>query len=146
MAFRDLREWISWLEESGEVKRIKAEVDWNREIGAIARLSGNQGGPALFFENIKDHKKTRSTKLFMNDHGTRERAAMAIGLDRSAGFREITTAMKQRFLSPVKAETVSSGPVKENIVRGEDVDLFQFPVPQWHHRDGAVTSTPGARW
>ena len=37
MAVRDLREWIDDLEERNDLKRIKAEVDWNEEIGAITR-------------------------------------------------------------------------------------------------------------
>lgn len=37
MAFNDLREWIDDLEETNELKRVKAEVDWDEEIGAITR-------------------------------------------------------------------------------------------------------------
>ena len=32
--------------------------------------------------------------------------------------------------------TVSSGPILENVCSGDDVDLFKFPVPFWHERDG----------
>src|SRR6202042_589309 len=32
--------------------------------------------------------------------------------------------------------TVATGPVKENIIKGSDIDLFDFPVPRWHRRDG----------
>ncbi len=35
MAFYSLREWIEKLESEGELNRIKAEVDWNLEIGGI---------------------------------------------------------------------------------------------------------------
>jgi 4-hydroxy-3-polyprenylbenzoate decarboxylase len=31
---------------------------------------------------------------------------------------------------------VKTGPVKENIIRSKDVDLYRFPVPKWHFRDG----------
>ncbi len=31
---------------------------------------------------------------------------------------------------------VKTGPVKENIVNGDDVDLYEFPVPQWNRLDG----------
>ncbi len=37
MGFMDLRQWIALLEKEGELRRITAEVDWDREIGAIAR-------------------------------------------------------------------------------------------------------------
>jgi len=34
---KDNREFIEKLESQGELKRIKAKVDWNLEIGAISR-------------------------------------------------------------------------------------------------------------
>ena len=37
MPFMDLREWLGRLDKEGELRRVTAEVDWNREIGAIAR-------------------------------------------------------------------------------------------------------------
>ena len=73
MAVRDLREWIDDLEERNDLKRIKAEVDWNEEIGAITREISSQHGPALLFENIKDHRQTLCRRLFTNGTGTRER-------------------------------------------------------------------------
>ena len=33
--FKDLREFIQALETKGELVRIKAEVDWNEEIGGV---------------------------------------------------------------------------------------------------------------
>ena len=32
---------------------------------------------------------------------------------------------------------VPTGPVIENVVPASMIDFFQFPVPQWHERDGA---------
>ena len=37
MSFVDMREWITRLDTEGELRRIKAEVNWDRELGAIAR-------------------------------------------------------------------------------------------------------------
>jgi hypothetical protein len=31
---------------------------------------------------------------------------------------------------------VSDGPVKENIVKGADINLYDFPAPQWNRVDG----------
>ena len=58
MAGRDLRDFIDDLEERNELQRIKAEVDWNEELGAITREVSSQFGPALLFENITGHKNT----------------------------------------------------------------------------------------
>ncbi|MBP1698665.1 MAG: phenylphosphate carboxylase, beta subunit, partial [Deltaproteobacteria bacterium] len=43
----DLREFISLCEKEGELKRIKAEVDWDLEMSHIAKLNEERGGPAL---------------------------------------------------------------------------------------------------
>ena len=55
VAFGDLRGWIAALGAAGELRRIDAQVDWNIELGTIARmLQGPATGPAVLFNNIKD--------------------------------------------------------------------------------------------
>ncbi len=66
MAYKDLREWMARIEEIGQLKRITAEVDWDLEIGAIAARMANKQGPALLFENVKDHQNTTCRKLLIN--------------------------------------------------------------------------------
>ena len=53
MPYRDLRAFISALEESGELKRIPFEVDPVLEIAEFADRSVKSGGPALLFEKPK---------------------------------------------------------------------------------------------
>ena len=69
MSFMDLRQWIGLLEKEGELRRITAEVDWDREIGAVARRVLEKKGPALLFENIKGYRSGRCTKLFTGGLG-----------------------------------------------------------------------------
>ena len=52
-----LRSWIETLSRQKKLKRVKIEVDWDEEIGAITRINMGLRGPALLFENIKDYKK-----------------------------------------------------------------------------------------
>ena len=56
MGFLDMRQWMAQLEQHGELRRIKAEVDWDREIGAVTRRMLEKKGPALLFENIKGYQ------------------------------------------------------------------------------------------
>jgi len=49
MRFMDLREWLEVLEKESRLRRITAAVDWDREIGAIARRVLEKKGPALLF-------------------------------------------------------------------------------------------------
>ena len=79
MGFLDMRQWMANLEQQGELRRIKAEVDWDREIGAITRRVLEKKGPALLFENIKGYEDGRCTKLFASGLGARSRLALALG-------------------------------------------------------------------
>ena len=136
MAFRDLRGWISKLEQEGELKRVTSLVDWDKEIGAITRKTFDIGGPALLFENIKDYQKGRCTRLFTGGLGAYSRVAYMLGLPKDTPMKEMVRATRERFASPIKPIEVSSGPVKENIVKGKDINMLDFPVPQWHRWDG----------
>ena len=50
MPYKDLREFIEALEKSGDLHRIKKEVDWNLEAGAITRKGCEEVGPAILFD------------------------------------------------------------------------------------------------
>jgi len=132
---RDLRAWMAQLDAEGELKRVTARVDWDDEISQIIRKVYVQEGPALLFENIKDHEATRSRKLFTNGLGTRSRVNLMLGLPRDTPPTETIQTIRNRMKKPLETVKVKTGPVKENIVKGEDVDLFQFPVPKWHPLD-----------
>jgi len=77
MGFMDMRDWMTLLEKQGELRRITAEVDWDREIGAITRRVLQKKGPALLFEHIKGYRNGRCTKLFVNGLGARSRLALS---------------------------------------------------------------------
>ncbi len=155
MAFKDAREWMDLLEREGLLARIKAEVDWHLEIGGITQRVFEIKGPALLFENIKDHKDTICKKFFTASLSTDERVCLMLGIPRDTKREEIIRIIRERFKRPVKPVVVDSGPVKENIIKGDDVDLFQFPAPKWHERDGgrfidtfngSVTKDPETDW
>lgn len=136
MAFKDLREWIKRLEDEGELKRVKTKVDWNLELAEIVRKSYSQRGPALLFENIKDHEHTRSKKFFAGSLATRSRFALMFGLTKETPRERIISVIRERLKQPLKPVLVETGPVKENILTDKDIDLFQFPVPKYHPLDG----------
>lgn len=136
MALTDLREWIDLLEESGELKRVKAEVDWDEEIGAINREVSSQYGPALLFENIKDYRDKICRRLFTNGTGTRQRVCRILGLSEDTSYRDLVTIFKERFSNPVPPVKIEGGPVQQNILKGDEIDLHQFPVPKWNPLDG----------
>lgn len=136
MAFNDLREFIAILEKAGELLRIKEAVDWKYELAGWTRYcyDAKPRGPALLFENIKDYGPGFS--VFTNGLGTYPRIALALGLSPETSVQELIEVYRQRLGKPIAPRMVASGPVQENIMTGQEVDLFQFPVPWWHPRDG----------
>src|SRR3989304_1641368 len=82
MSYMDLRQWIGHLEKEGELRRIGALVDWDRELGAITRRVLEKKGPALLFENIKGYRTGRCTKLLTSGLGSVGRPAVPLHLPR----------------------------------------------------------------
>lgn len=136
MAYKSLREWMEKLEKAGQLKRITAEVDWDLEMSAITRRIANRGGPALLYENIKGYKNTLCRKVFENGLGSREKIALSLSLPMDTSYREIINVVKERIVRLVEPVKVASGPVKQNIVRGDAVNLYEFPAPRYNKLDG----------
>ncbi len=136
MAINDLREWIDVLDREGELARVKAEVDWNLEIGGILREVCDTEGPALLFDDIKDYRQTLCKKLFTGSLATFPRVALMLGLPKDTPYREIIQVWQERSKKPLKPVVVTQAPCQENILMGEEVDLFQLPVPHWSNLDG----------
>ncbi len=138
MAFRDLREYIDKLEEEGELRRIGAEVDWNLEIGAISRRAIELRAPAQLFENVKGYP--RGYRVFANLlAGTRPpygRLALAMGLPKDTPTLELIEVFAQRTRNSVNPTIVNTGPCKEVIRKGDDVNVLDLPVPLIHGKDG----------
>ena len=136
MAYQDIRDWIDRLEKEKELARIKTEVDWNLEIGGILRENIDRGGPALLFENIKGYKDTICTKLFTGSLATFSRIALMLELPKNTPYKEIIRVWRERSKKTIKPVLLNTGPCKENILKGDDIDLFQLPVPHWSKLDG----------
>ena len=53
-SYKNMREFISFLEENNELIRITEPVSWDLEITEIVQRVFKQEGPALLFENVAD--------------------------------------------------------------------------------------------
>jgi UbiD family decarboxylase len=137
MQFGDLRGWIAHLEKEGELHQIDTEVDWDCELGTVTRRAfGNGDGPALLFNRIKDYTGGRCTRLFTGGLSNYSRVALMFGLPKKAPITELVKAARKAYAGRLPPVTVATGPVKQNILKGDDINLFDFPVPRWHRRDG----------
>ena len=121
-SFGDLRGWIDNLKKEKEICEIEAEVDWDVEIGNIIRMGQGTGyGPAFLFKNIKDYNKpdSISRQIFSGGQGSYSRIAMMFGLPRDTPVRELVKTCRTIFNEKIKPITVKTGPVKENILKGD---------------------------
>jgi 4-hydroxy-3-polyprenylbenzoate decarboxylase len=128
----DLREWIAECERFGELKRIKAEVDWNLELSHIAKLNEEKAGPALLFENVKGY----SSPVLTSSCTTTRRLSLTMKAPMESTLVDLMRTWVEKGQNKISPKWVSTGPCKENVMRGDDVDLFKFPVPKFYPRDG----------
>lgn len=137
MPFRDLREYLDRLEEAGELMRVTAEVDWNLELGAISRRSMDLRGPALLFENIKGYpgQSVFANSVTRSRDSTCGRLALAMDLPASINSLDLIREYAGRMRKPLPPVLVETAPCKENIIKGDDVDLLRFPTPLIHGVD-----------
>ena len=139
-AFGDLRGWIEELEREDELHTIDAEVDWDCELGTIARKAfGNGDGPALRFRNIKGYGPDDDVwcrEVFTGGMSNYSRVAMTLGLPKDASVRDLVLATRHYMQLRTPPVEVANGKVKQNIHRGDDIDLNKIPVPRWHREDG----------
>ncbi|MBI4253679.1 MAG: UbiD family decarboxylase [Candidatus Rokubacteria bacterium] len=136
MGFMDVRQWLGLLEREGELRRIKAEVDWDRELGAVSRRVLEKRGPALLFENITGYQTGRCTRLHAGALGSQARLALALGFPKDAPNADLVRYVMQKNRETIPPRVVPTGPVKEVVVRGDRVDQTELPVPRWHYKEG----------
>ncbi len=134
MAFHDVRQFIEALDKTGDVVRIRDEVDWELEAAAISRRAYERYGPAVFFEKIKDYPE--GYRIFNGSLGTYRRVAIALGLDPDTPVGAIQAEHERREQHPVKPRVLKDAPCKENVMLGDDIDLYHFPAPVIHDGDG----------
>ncbi len=152
----DLREFLKKLEEVGELKVIDQEVDWNLEASAITAMTMRLDGPAVLFNRIKGYSQGRLAAEFFQGARNNFWRRFSIGLDMDPEIKweEFSRELYERLKNPIKPVLVSTGPCKENILIGKDVNLFAFPWPYIHDGDGGrygtilncITKDLGSAW
>jgi 4-hydroxy-3-polyprenylbenzoate decarboxylase len=149
VSYRDLREFLSQLEQAGELKRVRAEVDPRLEMTEVCDRVLKAGGPALLFEKPKGHAIPVLGNLF----GTTRRIALAMGAETGSdplealrdvgkllaflkepeppkGFRDVVARwvpiLKQ--VMHMAPKEVSGAPCQEIRWEGNEVDLSRLPI------------------
>lgn len=131
---KDLQGYINFLEKyyPDEVLRVSREVDPVFEATAILwRLEQERRYPVVIFENIKGSDLPCVT----NVHASFPRLAMALGLDIKATPRDFILDYMGREENQIPPKMVDTGPVKEIIITGDDVDVTKLPTLKYHELD-----------
>ncbi len=148
MPYASLRDFIDHLERAGRLQRVAEPVSTHLEMTEIQTRLLAEGGPAVLFENpVGADGRRFDMPVLVNLFGTVERVAW--GMDREPGsLREVGETLaflrqpeppggwreafdmlplvRQAMAMPPK--TVSSGPVHEVVLTGDEVDLGRLPV------------------
>ncbi|MDX2464126.1 MAG: 4-hydroxy-3-polyprenylbenzoate decarboxylase [Porticoccus sp.] len=159
MKYSDLREFIDFLEQRGELKRITVEVDPYLEMTEICDRTLRAGGPALLFENPKGFDIPVLGNLF----GTPERVAMGMGQESLSAMREVGELLaflkepeppkgmidlweKRHQFKPIlnmPAKVVKKAPCQTVILEGDEVNLGKLPIQTcWPKDAGPLITWP----
>ena len=159
MKYKDLRDFIAQLEQRGELKRIRTEVDPNLEMTEICDRTLRAGGPALLFENPKGY----SIPVLANLFGTEQRVALGMGRNNVSELRELGELLaflkepeppkglrdamdKLPLVKQVLAmnpKELSSAPCQDVVIERDKVDLRSLPIQTcWPGDAGPLVTWP----
>ena len=159
MPYHDLRDFITQLEQSGELRRVRQQVSPHLEMTALCDRVLRAGGPALLFEQPTGHTMPVLANLF----GTPARVARAMGvadLQDLRPFGELLAALKEpeapkgfkdmlgmggllKTLWNMAPKERSAAPCQDVVWEGNDVDLARLPVQHCWPGDVAPLITWG---
>jgi UbiD family decarboxylase len=155
ITYDDLREWLAHAESLGEVRTVNG-ANWEKDIGLAAEaVLRAENGPCVVFDHIQGCAP--GFRVLMNMFaGTRRN--MTLGFPDHLSKWELSEAYQDAYLKTpriIPHEIVESGPIFENTLLGDDVDVLKFPAPVWHEKDGgryigtgtySITRDPEEGW
>lgn len=135
-AYKDLREFLSVLEQERQLLRIHDQVlpEPDMAAAACALTQIGEESPAIYFDKIAGFS---SARVAMNVHGSWCNHALALGMDKDASMRDQFFEFVRRFqLYPGTLERVENAPWQEVVV-DKDVNLYELlPLFRLNRGDG----------
>jgi 4-hydroxy-3-polyprenylbenzoate decarboxylase len=159
MEYRDLRDFLNKVEMMGELKRVYG-VDWDKEMGAITEIvyrEKAEKSPVLLFDRIKGYPEGFQCLYGMLNSPKRFALSLGLPLPEEGGLMDILKIYREKMkdMKLIPPKYVKDGPILENVLEGDEVDLFRFPVPIHHEldggryigtADGVITRDPEEGW
>ena len=134
--YKDLREWLELVKKHEELEVVKG-ASWEEDIGmATELLNHTTGSPAALFDDIPGVEK--GFRVLTNALRSDTRLAVTFGLPVGLSKIELANRLYQKLkdFTPLPPVVVKDGPILENIMEGDDVNVLRFPTPKWHEADG----------
>jgi 4-hydroxy-3-polyprenylbenzoate decarboxylase len=146
MAYKSLQDCINDLEKSGQLLRIKEEVDPNLEMAAIHLRIHEAKGKSILFENIKGCKYQAVSNLF----GTTIRSQFLFRntLQDVKDLIELKTNPLKALQSPFKSlklafKAINALPKKVGSHQFEKIKISDLPqIKCWEKDGGAFVTLP----
>lgn len=134
---KDLHEFINYIKRNHpeEIREFDEEIEADYEPTAMTFEFEKESNPILLFKKVKGSKFPIVTNVF----GTRKRVAHAI----RTTLDELYPTLEKRLQNFVKPRMVASGPIKENIMKGKEVDLYKLPIFKHFEQDVGKYVTAG---
>ncbi len=136
MANKDLRNWVDAVAAAGELKLIKG-AEPKEEIGGIVDLyQRRMGNAAVMFDEVPGFPKGH--RVLANILTSVPRINIALGLPPAASEMELVQWWRtyMRDKPSHKPREVNGGPVLDNVLSGDAVNIQKIPTPVWHEHDG----------
>ncbi|MGH8914530.1 MAG: UbiD family decarboxylase, partial [Acidimicrobiia bacterium] len=124
------------VDQIGELRVVEG-ADWEENIGrASEMLHHTDDAPAVLFDRIPGYPS--GYRVLVNSLATRGRIALTLGLDPGIDTFGLVDAWEELMstVEPQPVRIVEDGPILENVMEGDDIDLHAFPTPLWHEEDG----------
>lgn len=159
MKYSDLRDFISQLQHSGELKRISVPVSAHLEMTEVCDRTLRAAGPALLFEQVNG----KNIPVLANLFGTPRRVALGMGAEDVSELRRIGHLLARlkepeppkgfkdvlglgslvKSLWDMAPKERRSAPCQDVVWEGSEVDLERLPIQHCWPGDVAPLITWG---
>ncbi len=139
---KDLRDYIKLLKEKAPEELMVGEklVDSKFEATTVLRkFELSNKSPMAIFKNVKNINGEKSPfPLIFNMFATRKKLALAIGLEPHQSKMELPFELTKRYSTLIPPQIIDKKEayVKEVVEKGEEVNLYNYPIPVHHAKDG----------
>jgi UbiD family decarboxylase len=139
MSVYDLREHLKKLDAIGQLKTLDG-VPLKYVVGAVTDMNAKNSGGTLLFDKFEGYEPGYC--VMVGSMCNSKTMATVFGFDGEYNKLELADKIAEvvgkldETQKDFPMEVVKDGPIFENQLFDDDVDLYKIPVPIWHEDDG----------